>query len=135
MARFGPQLNRRGHAGSRDPALDRVPAPYGEVDPRAFLLHRYDAIRAGVSAPLAIVAADDDQRLLGSISLLRFAWDHARAEVGYLLTANARGRGHATRAVRLTERAGFTREALLRSYQQTAAGRQDMIAFGLLASR
>ena len=99
-------------------------------------------------------------RLLGSISLLRFAWGHARGEVGYWLAAWARGQGHATRAVRLicawgfsalrleridlmaatgnpasqsvAERAGFTREAVLRSYMRGAFERQDMVMFGLL---
>jgi RimJ/RimL family protein N-acetyltransferase len=99
--------------------------------------------------------------LLGSISLMRIEWGHARAEVGYWLAREARGQGHATRAVRLicdwgidslrlerfdllaatgnipsqrvAERAGFTREAVLRSYIRAKEGRQDMVAFGLLA--
>jgi len=98
--------------------------------------------------------------LLGSISLVRFAWEHARGEVGYWLARPARGQGHATRAVRLicgwglevlgleridllaatgnpasqrvAERAGFTREAVLRSYMRANFERQDMVAFGLL---
>jgi RimJ/RimL family protein N-acetyltransferase len=77
------------------------------------------------------------------------------------LARPARGHGHATRAVRLicawgfdamgaeridlmaatgnaasqrvAERAGFTREAVLRSFMQAKDGRQDMVAFGLLA--
>jgi RimJ/RimL family protein N-acetyltransferase len=35
---------------------------------------------------------------------------------------------------RVAERAGFTREALLRSYMQGTYERQDMVAYGLLAS-
>jgi len=144
------------------PRWTRVPETYGEADARAYLLARYDAIRAGVSAPFAIVSAGDEQQLLGSITLMRFVWEHARAEVGYWLSAPARGRGHATRAVRLicafgfqalgleriellaatanlasqrvAERAGFTREALLRSYMCGKEGRQDMVAFGMLKS-
>jgi RimJ/RimL family protein N-acetyltransferase len=89
-------------------------------------------------------------------------WQHRRAEVGYWLGCDARGLGHATRAVRLicawgflalgleridllaatgnaasqrvAERAGFTREGVLRSYMRGRDGRQDMVAFGLLAS-
>jgi RimJ/RimL family protein N-acetyltransferase len=138
----------------------RVPSPYGEADARAYLLARYHAIHAGQSAPFAIVSSDDDQRLLGSISLMRLAWEHARGEVGYWLGSEARGQGHATRAVRLicdwgfetlalqridllaatgnaasqavALRAGFTREAVLRSYLLGRDGRQDMVAFGLL---
>jgi RimJ/RimL family protein N-acetyltransferase len=139
----------------------RVPAGYGESDARAYLMLRYDAIRAGTSAPFAIVAAGEHARLLGSIALMRFAWEHARAEVGYWLAREARGQGHATRAVRLicrygleslgleriellaatengasarvAERAGFTREAVLRSYMEGKGERLDMVAFGLLA--
>jgi RimJ/RimL family protein N-acetyltransferase len=137
----------------------RVPSPYGESDARAYLLARYDATFAGLSAPFAIVQ-NGDESLVGSISLMRFAWPHARAEVGYWLSGEARGRGHATRAVRLlcawgfatlgleridllaatgnlpsqevAKRAGFTREAVLRSYMEGTYGRQDMVAFGLL---
>ncbi len=99
--------------------------------------------------------------LLGSISLMRPAWEHARMEVGYWLAREARGQGHATRALalicawglyelglerldllagaentssqRVAQRAGFTREAVLRSYVLGRDGPQDMVCFGLLA--
>jgi RimJ/RimL family protein N-acetyltransferase len=150
-------------AACRDEDIVRwtaVPENYGESDARAYLLYRYDAILAGVTAPFAIVAADDDARLLGSVSLLRFAWEHRRGEVGYWLAREGRGRGHATRAVRLicrwgfeslnleridllaatgnpasqqvAERSGFTCEAVLRSYLRAKDERQDMVAFGML---
>src|SRR3954451_12753543 len=77
----------------------RVPARYGESDARSFLLARYDALLAGTTAPFAIVSAEDDSHLLGSISLMRLAWQHARGEVGYWLARDARGHGHVTRAV------------------------------------
>jgi RimJ/RimL family protein N-acetyltransferase len=149
-------------AACQDPEIvrwTRVPTPYGKADARAYLLARYDATFAGLSAPFAIVAADGGD-LLGSISLMRFAWEHLRGEVGYWLAADARGQGHATRAVRLicewgfvhlgleridllaatgnrasqtvAERAGFTREAVLRSYMLGNYERQDMVAFGLV---
>ena len=152
-------------AACQDPEISRwtrVPYPYGTADARAYLLQRHDGLHAGVAAPFAIVSAADRDRLLGSISLMRFAWQHARAEVGYWLGKESRGQGHATRAVRLitawgfrslglhridllaatenpasqhvAERCGFTREAVLRSYLQAREGRQDMVAFGLLAS-
>ena len=139
----------------------RVPFPYGPSDARAYLLQRHDSLHAGTAAPFAIVASADRDQLLGSISLMRFSWQHSRAEVGYWLAAASRGRGHATRAVRLltawgfrslglqridlmaatgnpasqrvAERCGFTREAVLRSYLLGREGRQDMVAFGLLA--
>lgn len=149
-------------AACQDPEIarwTRVPTPYGATDARAYLLARYDATYAGLSAPFAIVAAEGGQ-LLGSISLMRFAWEHQRAEVGYWLAAGARRQGHATRAVRaicrwgfvqlrleridllaatgnqasqtVAERAGFQREAVLRSHMQGTFERQDMVAFGLL---
>jgi len=148
----------------RDPEIvrwTRVPERYGEADARTYLLQRYDAIHAGSAAPFAVVAASDLERLLGSVSLLRFEWQHQRAEVGYWLAREARGEGHATRAValicdwgfqflaleridllaatanpasqRVAERAGFTREAVLRSYMFGKDERHDMVAFGLLA--
>jgi RimJ/RimL family protein N-acetyltransferase len=136
-----------------------VSSNYGMADARAYLMQRYDAVRAGATAPFAIVGAPDGP-LLGSISLMRIAWEHARAEVGYWLAREARGEGHATRAVGLiccwgfsslaleridllaatgnltsqgvAQRAGFTREAVLRSYMRGNHERQDMVAFGLL---
>ena len=92
---------------------------------------------------------------------MRLAWDDARGEVGYWLAREARGHGHATRGVRLicrwgfgllgleridllaatdnrasqrvAERAGFAREAVLRSFMLGRDSRQDMVAYGLLA--
>ncbi|MEA2148091.1 MAG: hypothetical protein QOG59_3678 [Solirubrobacteraceae bacterium] len=145
----------------RDPEIAHwtlAPERYGESDARAYMLQRLDATHAGVAAPLAIVAAHDDRVLLGSVSLLRLDWTHLRGEVGYWLAREARGHGHATRAVslicawgarelglervvllaatgnapsqRVAERCGFTREALLRSYMRGREGRHDMICFG-----
>ncbi|MGH2857556.1 MAG: GNAT family N-acetyltransferase, partial [Solirubrobacteraceae bacterium] len=136
-----------------------VPAPYGDADARAYLRQRFDAAAAGLTAPFAIVSPAVGN-LLGSISLLRFSLRDARGEVGYWLARGARGTGHATRAVglicawgfaalhleridlmaatgnaasqRVAERAGFTREAVLRSYLRAGAEHQDMVMFGLL---
>lgn len=140
----------------------RVPWPYGQADARRYLLARFDAIHCGTSAPFAIVARADQNTLFGSISLMAPEWPDRRAEVGYWLARDARGHGHASRAVRLicawgfqalgleridllaasangasqrvAERAGFTREGVLRSYMVGKDGRQDMVAFGLLAT-
>jgi ribosomal-protein-alanine N-acetyltransferase len=149
-------------AACQDPEIarwTRIPQNYSEADARAFLLYRYDALVAGVTAPFAIVSTDD--RLLGSVSILRMVWTQLRGEVGYWLAPEARGQGHATRAVRLicawgfqslgleridlyaavaneasqhvAQRAGFTREAVLRSFMRGKDGQLDMVAFGLLA--
>jgi RimJ/RimL family protein N-acetyltransferase len=151
-------------AACQDPEIPRwtpVPQPYGEADARAYLLTRHDHIHAGTAAPFAIVDTSDPGRALGSIALIRIAWEHGRAEVGYWLGREARDRGHTTRGVRLicawafrslglerinlfaatanvasqrvAERAGFMREAVLRSYLRAKAGQLDAVAFGLLA--
>lgn len=94
------------------------------------------------------------------IELNLSATDQGLAEVGYWLGRQARGRGAATVSVRLVagwafhelgikrislqtaaentasqrvaERAGFTREGLLRAWMRTAAGRRDSVMFSLL---
>ena len=147
----------------RDPEIVRwirVSADYGLGDARAYLDTREPSAQAGLGAHFAIARTAGDPPV-GSISLLRFAWAHRRGEVGYWLGAGARGEGHATRAVRLicrwgfralglervdllaatgnvasqrvAERAGFTREAVLRCYEAGAEGRDDLVCFGLLA--
>lgn len=151
-------------AACRDPDIVRwtnVPRSYTERDARLFLLERWDAMHSGTRAPFAIVSASERERLLGSVALMRFDWANARGEVGYWLAPEARGDGHATRAVRLIARwgmttlgleridlladvanapsqqvavrAGFTREAVLRSWFVTREGARDMVAFSLLA--
>lgn len=137
----------------------RVPTVYGITAARAWVDESRALVNGGISAPFAIVSATD-RELLGSISLMRFSWEHARGEVGYLLGREARGQGHATRALRLicswgfaalgleriqllaatgnhssqrvAERAGFTREAVLRSYHRLHDAPFDMVAFALL---
>lgn len=149
----------------QDPEISRwtnVPAVYGRDDARAFIQATESSVHAGRGLDLAI-AEPAGGPLLGSISLMRFAWPQRRGEVGYWLGAAARGHGHATRATRLicgwglrelglerielfaaagnrrsqavAERAGFTREALLRDYSPGAepGTRRDMVCFGLLA--
>jgi RimJ/RimL family protein N-acetyltransferase len=149
-------------AACQDPEIGRwtaVPRPYRVTDARAYLLHRYDAIHTGSAAPFAIVEPNGGG-LFGSIALNEVDPEHRRAQVGYWLAREARGAGHATRAVRMicdwgfrtlalgridllaatgnapsqrvAERAGFTREGVLRSYMHLSEGRQDMVAFGLL---
>ena len=146
----------------QDPEIPRwtaVPSNYGEADARSYLLHRHDAILAGSAAPFGIVSAAGEE-LIGSISLVRIAWEHRRAEVGYFVSREARSKGHATRAVelicgwafrslgleridllaatgnvasqRVAERCGFEREAVLRSYMPGKGTQLDMVAFGRL---
>jgi RimJ/RimL family protein N-acetyltransferase len=133
----------------------RVPSPYTEEDARAFL-----AGAVVEETGFAIVAAGDDEDVLGSIGV-RDAGE-GRAEIGYLVGARARRRGVATRAVRLlsdwclgearlgrvqiavplgnvasqatAERAGFRREGVLRGYLAATVGRDDAVIYGRVAS-
>jgi RimJ/RimL family protein N-acetyltransferase len=144
------------------PRWTRMPYPYRETDGRSFLARRDEEARHGLAAHFAIVEAPDGPPL-GGISLQRFAWEHERADVGYWVSLPAQGRGVATRALRLAcdfgfrtlglqriglqaaaanlasqtvaERGGFTREALLRSWQAGGDGRRaDYVAFGRLVT-
>jgi RimJ/RimL family protein N-acetyltransferase len=148
----------------QDPAIarfTRVPVPYTEDDARDFVQGAAAGRATGEALALAIVDAGDGEPL-GSVGLQRFAWEHARGEIGYWVGAAARGRGVAARATRLlarwafdalelsrvellaaepnaasqrvAERAGFRREGTLRSAWQLKEGRVDMAVFSLLPS-
>ncbi len=129
-------------AACQDPEISRwtlVPEPYGESDARAYLLGRYEMLHSGISAPFAIVDAGQHDRLLGSISLMQFDWEHRRGR--WATGSRARPAARATppgpcalicawgfstlgleriglragaenpASQRVAERAGFTREA------------------------
>lgn len=108
---------------------------------------------------LAIVGAEDD-RFLGAAGIVRLDRDERRCEVGYWLAADARGRGAATRAVRLlsgwifeslpvdrigiaaergnrasctvAERSGFRFEGVLRSWLVIKGIPRDTAMYSLL---
>ena len=112
--------------------------------------------RNGSGATFAICGADSDcvGHVFVNIS------DQGRGSVGYWLLPEARGRGFATRSVRLisnwafeelgiarlqlltdvtnvdsqgvAERAGFTREGVLRSFVQIGGRRLDYVMYSLL---
>jgi [ribosomal protein S5]-alanine N-acetyltransferase len=111
-------------------------------------------------AELAI--ADQDDALLGSVILHSVDWHNRRGELGYWLVAGARGRGVATRALRLAlrwmfedlgleraeiattpdnagslavaRRLGFAEEGLLRGRDVEEGRRVDIVILGLLRS-
>jgi RimJ/RimL family protein N-acetyltransferase len=147
----------------QDPEIPRwtaVPSPYGEHDAREYLARAEIDRRSGRELGLAVVDAGEGT-LLGSCGLARFDWQDRKVEVGYWIAAAARGRSVGSRATgllsrwaleslgmervellanpmneasqRLAERAGFTREGLLRAYRRRKGEREDLIMFSLLA--
>ena len=130
----------------------RVPSPYSEQDARDFIVrHRrqetgFAIVPAGGGEPIGAVGIRDVGERTGRL--------------GYWVAASARARGVATRAVRLVarwafedlglarvelvtdpanqasqraaERAGFTREGVLRSYLEIKGRRRDAVMFSLL---
>ena len=136
-----------------DPEISRwtrIPFPYSEADARAFILSTNERAFA--------ITDRRSGELLGGIGL-RLATDRI-GEVGYWVKRDARGRGVATRALRLVSRwalegealarlqltaepenvaslrvagkAGFTREGLLRRYLDIGGERRDAFMFSLL---
>ena len=139
------------------PRWTRIPEPYTHQDGREFLERTAEGWRQGTSANFAIVDAADDE-LLGSIGVV-FHEDRA-ASIGYWVARRARGRAIASEALRLisrwalrmfvlerielvtapdneasqrvAEKAGFTREGLLRRYVEIKGKRRDCVMFSLL---
>jgi RimJ/RimL family protein N-acetyltransferase len=87
----------------QDPEIPRwtmVPSPYSEADAHAYLERVADGWATGTRASFAIVDAGDGH-MLGTAGLMAIDAPPAGAEIGYMLAAPARGRGAASRAVRL----------------------------------
>jgi RimJ/RimL family protein N-acetyltransferase len=153
---------RPAHRATQDPLIPRftrVPPEQTEADVRRFFAGQEPARRAGEALALAIADATTDE-FLGTLGLQRFDWAERRGEVGYWLAPWARGRGVATRATRLlsrwaltdlglarlalhadtdnlasqrvAERSGFTREGVLRSFEERNGRRHDVVVFSLL---
>jgi RimJ/RimL family protein N-acetyltransferase len=123
---------------------------------------RMQSFPSGTSAAFAIVDAHTNQ-LLGSASLLRIDWKQSVGLAAYWLAPEARGRGVATRALRLlatwafsalqlarielsadvnnershrvAKRAGFRRTGLLRASQEIHGEWINEISFALEAPR
>jgi len=79
------------------PRYTRVPSPYGEPQAREFLAEQRRRREEGIELSLLVVDPDGDD-LLGSVGA-RVDRDSGRAEIGYWVASEARGRGVATRAV------------------------------------
>jgi RimJ/RimL family protein N-acetyltransferase len=141
--------------------LDEVPQPYGLDDAHEYIAACKRGWAEGAGAFFAVVDPADGT-LLGSLGLRLAGLPQGVAEVGYWIAREARGRGVASHAVRLAarwilgevgierlqlradtlnvssqrvaEKAGFTREGVLRSmhYNPRQGRRVDFVLFSLL---
>jgi RimJ/RimL family protein N-acetyltransferase len=135
-----------------------VPVPYDADDAQLWLDLHPGRLAAGDGAAFAITEAGDD-RAVGSIGV-RVLHEQGAAETGYHIIAERRGRGLATAALRLiarwtfaelpvgrlqltthldnpgsqrvAEKAGFTREGVLRSWVDQRGERVDLVMWSLL---
>jgi RimJ/RimL family protein N-acetyltransferase len=132
--------------------------PWSRDEVQAAIAHMPRFLENGRILPLVIEDAETGQMLGGAV-LHDFNWDLGQIEIGYWLFEHARGRGVATRAARfmaeygfsigadriearvfvgnaaserVLERAGFTREGVIRSLPRRWGGRSDMTLFSLL---
>jgi RimJ/RimL family protein N-acetyltransferase len=90
-------------AACQDPEIPRwtlVPSHYTRADADEFIASAATEAAAGSAVSLLAVDAADD-RLLGSFSLMELARAPRYGEIGYWVAAQERGRGIASRAVRL----------------------------------
>ena len=136
------------------PTSEDVSAARGWIEAQPALRRRGEAL------DLAILRAGDDS-LLGAVGMGNFSWPDRRAEGGFWLAPEARGKGLAARALRLlsdwafgepldlarivlsidaenlasqrtAERVGFEREGVLRSHIEAKARRWDVAIYGKL---
>ena len=149
-------------AACQDPEIPRwtvVPHHYTERHARDFISGTATDLAAGRELALAVV--DPDDRVLGALGMSNFDWADMKGEIGYWMAREARRRGIGARATRmlaewavttlglerlellanpkneasqrLAERAGFTREGLLRRYRRRHGVREDLVMYSLLA--
>jgi RimJ/RimL family protein N-acetyltransferase len=137
-----------------------VPVPYDLEHAREWVQGARAAREHGTA--LSLVIADvDDGGLAGTVGLMRPDWGHRTAEIGYWVAPWARRNGMASRAAallapwairtlgfariacdvdvdnlasqRVAERAGFTREGVLRSMLEVKGRRWTLAAYSLIA--
>jgi RimJ/RimL family protein N-acetyltransferase len=140
--------------------MDAIPQPYRDAEARAWVEQASSYWLAGTSAPFAVT----DSNTGGVLGGVGFGWvgEERVGEVGYWLRAEARGRGLTARGVRLisrwvfeeldcerlqlradpenvgsqrvAEKAGYTREGVLRSvhFNPRQQRRVNYVMFSLL---
>jgi RimJ/RimL family protein N-acetyltransferase len=144
----------------QDPDIPRftmVPSPYTVDDAAAFIERSAGSWHSGGAAPFVIVDATTGT-LLGSVGVHDLGLESTPAHVGYWVAVAARGRGVATRALRLVarwavedlglsrvevyvfienersqrvaSRAGFTREGI-RAFVGHPTGRDELVVFSM----
>jgi RimJ/RimL family protein N-acetyltransferase len=149
-------------AACQDPEIPRwtvVPHNYTERHARDFISSTAGDIAAGRELAMAIV--DTGDRVLGALGMSNFDWSDMKSEIGYWMAPEARRRGVGARATRmlaewalttlglerlellahpgneasqrLAERAGFTREGVMRKYRRRHGVREDLVMYSLLA--
>ncbi|WP_024804829.1 GNAT family N-acetyltransferase [Nocardia sp. BMG51109] len=151
-------------AGFSDPLCLRfswpLVRPLTEADVVARFAAEEFAREGGHELSLAVADAGDPDRVWGGTSVYDTGFDEGRAGIGYWLTAAARGRGVASRTVRLlagwsfarlsvqrleltcapdntasqrvAERCGFVREGVLRAHLPFRGRRRDSVLYSLL---
>lgn len=148
----------------QDPLVGRfttIPQPYERAHAIEYVEKSVADWESGSGAAFVIVSDATDE-VIGTIGVFRKPWDHAVAEIGYWLSADARGQGIASQAVRLlsrwaietmnlarlqigtnranlasqrvAEKAGFKHEGILRSWREIRGQRADEVHFSLIPS-
>jgi ribosomal-protein-alanine N-acetyltransferase len=149
-------------ASCQDPEIARfttIPTPYQRHHAREWQQRSAAGIAAGTDVG-AVVADAGTDRLLGSVGLHGIDPATGRCAGGYWVARDARGRGVATRGMRLlcsyaarelgierielwiepsnlpsqgvAEAVGFRREGLMRSFMPIQGRRRDMLMYSLL---
>jgi len=114
----------RVYEACQDEAISRftatLPSPYARADAVAWIAAHDSLRRDGSGLDLAIEL--DEVGLAGAIGLTTFDWDAETARVGYWVAPWARGRGAATRALRLISGYGLGALGLRSITLDTAPG-------------